>query len=58
MLITPENYEKHIQRLSKLRQQIKALPGALNNAPFAIKNKLVKFNELNNALKEFDKKNR
>jgi hypothetical protein len=54
--ITAKNYEKQQKRFVELKNQIQAIPDVFKSTSFAIKNKLIKFNELNNALKEFDKK--
>jgi len=55
MKIIPENYERHVKRFIALKRQIQTIPNVFASTSFAVKNKLIKFNALNNALKEFDK---
>lgn len=56
MLITPENYAKKLKRFSELQKQIKEMPEVFNSTSFSVKNKLVKFVELDKALKDYDKR--
>jgi hypothetical protein len=56
MIITAENYDAEMQKFFKLKREICTIPNVFSSKSFSVKNKLIKFNELNKALKDYDKR--
>lgn len=55
-MITRENYLKKVKLFVNLKKQIEAIPNVFNSTSFAVKKKIIRFNTLNNLLKDFDEK--